>query len=92
MKNSKPTPSQIKDIIKSRQAKGNGAKLPEKVSDSESDGEKRSDSYESLSGAEDFEDYKVDGYHPTLLGESFSNGRYVAIQKLGWGHFSTVIN
>jgi hypothetical protein len=49
------------------------------------------DSYEDASDAEDLEDYKVDGYHPVTLGESFCNGRYTIIQKLGWGHFSTVL-
>ncbi len=29
------------------------------------------------------------GYHPCLIGEVLLN-RYVLIQKLGWGHFSTV--
>lgn len=35
------------------------------------------------------EDYKVGGYHPVHVGEVFLN-RYIVIQKLGWGHFSTV--
>lgn len=39
---------------------------------------------------EDFEDYKRDGYHPVYLGERFMNERYTVLQKLGWGHFSTV--
>ena len=29
------------------------------------------------------------GYHPVHVGQVFK-GRYVIIQKLGWGHFSTV--
>lgn len=29
------------------------------------------------------------GYHPVHIGEVLLN-RYVVIQKLGWGHFSTV--
>mmetsp|Transcript_5715 Transcript_5715/g.5892 ORF Transcript_5715/g.5892 Transcript_5715/m.5892 type:complete len:694 (-) Transcript_5715:65-2146(-) len=35
------------------------------------------------------EDYKVGGYHPVHIGEIYLN-RYMVIQKLGWGHFSTV--
>ena len=35
------------------------------------------------------EDYKVGGYHPVHIGEVYLN-RYMVIQKLGWGHFSTV--
>ncbi len=35
------------------------------------------------------EDYKPGGYHPVHVGEVFLD-RYIVIQKLGWGHFSTV--
>ena len=46
---------------------------------------------------EGIEDYKVGGkisiillgYHPVHIGEVLMQ-RYVIIQKLGWGHFSTV--
>ena len=34
-------------------------------------------------------DYKMGGYHPMHVGEVLVD-RYVIIQKLGWGHFSTV--
>ena len=34
-------------------------------------------------------DYKIGGYHPVHVGEILMD-RYVIIQKLGWGHFSTV--
>jgi serine/threonine-protein kinase SRPK3 len=34
-------------------------------------------------------DYKPGGYHPVELNEIFLD-RYVVVQKLGWGHFSTV--
>lgn len=39
---------------------------------------------------EDSEDYCKGGYHPVSIGETYNNGRYVVIRKLGWGHFSTV--
>jgi serine/threonine-protein kinase SRPK3 len=45
--------------------------------------------YES-SESEDEEDYKVGGYHPVEVGDTFNDGRYRVLQKLGWGHFSTV--
>ena len=32
----------------------------------------------------------MDGYHPVALGDMLYQGRYVIIQKLGWGTFSTV--
>lgn len=61
------------------------------MSSHDSASETSSDSeFESRSNAEDFEDYKLDGYHPVSLGESFNNSKYKIIQKLGWGHFSTV--
>ncbi|KAF7377454.1 hypothetical protein MSAN_00167100 [Mycena sanguinolenta] len=39
---------------------------------------------------EDWQEYKLGGYHPVSIGDSFSNNRYVVVRKLGWGHFSTV--
>ena len=39
---------------------------------------------------EDFEDYAVDGYHPTLIGDTFHDGRYEVVHKLGFGGYSTV--
>lgn len=39
---------------------------------------------------EDWEDYVKGGYHPVHLGDTFSDGRYIVVRKLGWGHFSTV--
>lgn len=39
---------------------------------------------------EDWEDYVKGGYHPVKIGDSFSDGRYTVVRKLGWGHFSTV--
>lgn len=44
---------------------------------------------EGHSEDEGIDDYKKGGYHPVYVGEIF-NGRYVILQKLGWGHFSTV--
>lgn len=45
---------------------------------------------EDDSDNEDPEDYRVGGYHRVEIGEVFDNGRYIVLQKLGWGHFSTV--
>ncbi|KAJ7489156.1 kinase-like domain-containing protein [Mycena latifolia] len=39
---------------------------------------------------EDWQEYKLGGYHPVSIGDSFSDNRYVVVRKLGWGHFSTV--
>ncbi|KAG8811836.1 serine/threonine protein kinase, CMGC group [Serendipita sp. 400] len=43
-----------------------------------------------LDEEEDWEDYVPGGYHPVHIGDEFSDGRYVVVRKLGWGHFSTV--
>lgn len=47
--------------------------------------------YEDSDSSEDegLPDYKIGGYHPVHVGEVFKD-RYVILQKLGWGHFSTV--
>ena len=37
---------------------------------------------------EGLEDYKINGYHPVHIGEILLD-RYVIMQKLGYGHFST---
>ncbi|KAL6770053.1 hypothetical protein ACKKBG_A33415 [Auxenochlorella protothecoides x Auxenochlorella symbiontica] len=39
---------------------------------------------------EDEEDYCKGGYHRVHIGETFKDGRYEVLHKLGWGHFSTV--
>lgn len=39
---------------------------------------------------EDFDDYCPGGYHPVHIADVFSDGRYIVVRKLGWGHFSTV--
>ncbi|KAG7099543.1 hypothetical protein E1B28_001377 [Marasmius oreades] len=35
-------------------------------------------------------DYNAGGYLQVKVGDTFKNGRYCVIRKLGWGHFSTV--
>lgn len=34
--------------------------------------------------------YKKGGYHPVQVNDTFKDGRYRVVRKLGWGHFSTV--
>lgn len=48
------------------------------------------DEPETTAEEEDSEDYCKGGYHPVTVGETYNNGRYVVVRKLGWGHFSTV--
>ena len=45
---------------------------------------------ENAAEEEDSEDYCKGGYHPVSVGETYKDGRYIVIRKLGWGHFSTV--
>lgn len=40
-------------------------------------------------GDEDSDAYRTGGYHPVHLGDMFAK-RYLVVEKLGWGHFSTV--
>jgi len=49
------------------------------------------DDIEGKSEDEGINDYKQGGYHPVYVGEVLID-RYVVIQKLGWGHFSTVFS
>ena len=49
-----------------------------------------SSKYTDSNSSEDegLEDYKIDGYHPVHVGEILLD-RYIIMQKLGYGHFST---
>ena len=40
--------------------------------------------------AESLERYRKGGYHPTHMGDTFEDGRYKVIHKLGWGGYATV--
>lgn len=48
------------------------------------------DEPENNAEEEDSEDYCKGGYHPVSVGETYKDGRYIVVRKLGWGHFSTV--
>jgi len=43
-----------------------------------------------LDKEEDLLDYADGGYLPVHIGDTFKDGRYHIVRKLGWGHFSTV--
>ena len=57
---------------------------------SSSSSSSRDEGTEVTAEEEDSEDYCKGGYHPVHVGETFKDGRYVVVRKLGWGHFSTV--
>ncbi|KAF9578895.1 serine/threonine protein kinase, CMGC group [Lunasporangiospora selenospora] len=59
----------------------------------EGDANENEDDWQSVYSEEeeeDMEDYREGGYHHVSVGDVFKNDRYVALRKLGWGHFSTV--
>ena len=60
------------------------------MSRSPSSSSSEEDAAEATADEEDSEDYCKGGYHPVQVGESFKNGKYIVVRKLGWGHFSTV--
>ncbi|KAJ5833909.1 hypothetical protein N7474_002220 [Penicillium riverlandense] len=63
---------------------------PAGASSSRSPSSSSADELETTAEEEDSEDYCKGGYHPVAVGETYNNGRYVVVRKLGWGHFSTV--
>lgn len=40
--------------------------------------------------SESLDRYRPGGYHPVDINDTFRNGRYRVLQKLGWGGYSTV--
>ncbi|MCJ1343707.1 hypothetical protein MMC31_001903 [Peltigera leucophlebia] len=48
------------------------------------------ESMEDPEGIERADGYCPGGYHPTLIGDKFNNGKYIVHGKLGWGTSSTV--
>ena len=46
--------------------------------------------YKWHEGGEDLEGYCPGGYHPVCIGDTYSNGRYQIVHKLGFGSYSTV--
>ncbi|EJT97973.1 kinase-like protein [Dacryopinax primogenitus] len=39
---------------------------------------------------ESIERYVEGGYHPVSIGDTFKDGRYTVVRKLGWGRYSTI--
>lgn len=39
---------------------------------------------------ENLEEYRIGGYHPTVIGDTFHEGRYEIVHKLGFGGYSTI--
>ncbi|KAK9477864.1 kinase-like domain-containing protein [Lipomyces japonicus] len=81
---SRPTP--IPGTSSAAGAAGAAVRNPSVSSTSSTD----SSSAASATDEESLEDYCKGGYHPVAIGETFKDGRYMIVRKLGWGHFSTV--
>lgn len=45
---------------------------------------------EKIKTEEKISRYRPGGFHPITLGNSFKQGRYTVVHKLGYGGFSTV--
>ncbi|MCJ1425948.1 serine/threonine protein kinase, CMGC group [Sticta canariensis] len=81
--------------VKMNNTSGNSTNSPlshqkAQLSRSSSSSSSRDDGAEATAEEEDSEDYCKGGYHPVTVGETFKDGRYIVVRKLGWGHFSTV--
>ena len=48
------------------------------------------DIYSPEDDVEDLDQYRAGGYHPTLIDDSFQEGRYTLVHKLGQGGYSTI--
>ena len=46
--------------------------------------------YYQYPGVENLNQYRPGGYHPVHLNDTFANGRYTVVHKLGFGTFYTV--
>ena len=76
----------VNSPLSHQKAAVHGAQGSRSVSSSSSD----TDAAGPTAEEEDSEDYCKGGYHPVSVGETYNNGKYVVVRKLGWGHFSTV--
>lgn len=54
------------------------------------DDEDDDDDEVNMANEEDLQDYVPGGYHTCYIGETYKNGKYTLVRKLGWGHFLTV--
>ncbi|KIV85939.1 hypothetical protein, variant 1 [Exophiala sideris] len=81
----------LKPIITTENASSSLHESPTQVEpESPSSSTSEEDPAETTADEEDSEDYCKGGYHPVHVGETYNNGKYVVVRKLGWGHFSTV--
>ncbi|KAG7399330.1 SRSF protein kinase 2 [Phytophthora boehmeriae] len=66
-----------------------GSSSQQYSSEGEEEEDYEEDEYSSESEEEGESSYKPGGYHRVQVGEVYNN-RFEVVQKLGWGHFSTV--
>eukprot|EP01119_Soliformovum_irregulare_P011093 TRINITY_DN2756_c0_g1_i1.p1 TRINITY_DN2756_c0_g1~~TRINITY_DN2756_c0_g1_i1.p1 ORF type:complete len:583 (-),score=144.95 TRINITY_DN2756_c0_g1_i1:94-1782(-) len=82
-------PPASKPIVKEKEAPKKKAPVKKVIEESSSSDDDSSEEDYSDDEDEGKEGYKKGGYHPVNIGETY-NKRYLVIEKLGWGHFSTV--
>lgn len=77
-----PVSHTLKDCISLQDSEMTLEEIPEILNE---------DLFESIK-EENIDDYKYGGYHPISVGDVYFSldNKYQIIQKLGWGHFSTV--
>ncbi|KAA0174476.1 hypothetical protein FNF27_04072 [Cafeteria roenbergensis] len=76
----------IPAALKKRRGKGGKARKPKAKPEPAYDSDASNVDDDDFEG---WDGYKPGGYHPVKVGEVY-NERYRVLQKLGWGHFSTV--
>ncbi|KAG7194349.1 serine/threonine protein kinase, CMGC group [Scheffersomyces spartinae] len=79
-------------LVKSNDASNNNGNEHGNIPYNEDDDDDDDDEEDEVNMAneEDLQDYVPGGYHTCYIGETYKNGKYTLVRKLGWGHFLTV--
>jgi len=72
-----------------REGEGEGEGEGDGDAGGDGDEDESDEDYSDDGGDEGEDGYRPGGYHPVNVGERYHT-RYTVLQKLGWGHFSTV--
>lgn len=77
------------DHIKPNESRSTNVDIDDIDEDEDEEDEDELDSLQP-ENEEDSKDYVPGGYHTCYIGETYKDGKYTLVRKLGWGHFSTV--
>ena len=86
-KDAKESKTTVDDEEEEPQTKASSEHVDDSMDEHFSD--ESDEDYSDCGNDEGKEGYRQGGYHPVNIGEIY-NTRYTVIEKLGWGHFSTV--